>query len=135
MAIATVLGLSSALILIQPIPADFKLEGVSPPPVVSVQPLVQPTAPEGQPEGAGPPRPVIRPHPRLATGFGRDVPLEFAVRQVVPATMHVEYDDTVDRQLRVSWQGGKPWQQVLHAVLQPIGMRVVTSGRTVRITE
>ena len=78
---------------------------------------------------------MARPHPRLATGFGRDVPLEFAVRQVVPSTMHVEYGDMIDRQLRVSWQGGKPWQQVLHAVLVPIGLRVVTSGRTVRITE
>ena len=135
MAIAVVLGLSSAMILIQPVPVDFKLEGVSPPPAVSVQPLVQSTAPEGQPEGGGPPRPAVRPHPRLATGFGRNVPLEFAVRQVVPATMHVEYGDTVDRQLRVSWQGGKPWQQVLRAVLVPIGLRVVTSGRAIKITE
>ncbi len=135
MAITMVLGLSGSIMLIQPIPVDFKLDGVSPPPVVSVQPLVQPNPSDGQPGGAGPPQPVTRPHPRLATGFGRDVPLDFAVRQVVPNTMHVEYGDTVDRQLRVSWQGGKPWQQVLHAVLQPIGMRVVTSGRTVRITE
>jgi hypothetical protein len=49
--------------------------------------------------------------------------------------MHVEYDDTVDRQIRVSWQGGKPWEEVLRAVTTPIGLRVVTSGRTVRIGE
>jgi hypothetical protein len=71
----------------------------------------------------------------MAVGFGHDVPLEFAVRQLVPATMRVEYGDTVDRQLRVSWQGGKPWDEVLRIVTTPIGLRVMTSGRTVRIAE
>ena len=135
MTIAMALGLSGSFMLMQPIPVDFKLDAVSSPPVLSVQPFAQSNPSDGQSGEAGPPRPAPRRLPHLATGFGRDVPLEFAVRQVVPAAMHVEYAETVDRQLRVSWQGGKPWPQVLHAVLVPIGLRVVTSGQTVKITE
>ena len=134
MAIAMVLGLSSAIMLLQPVQVDFRLDGISPPVAVAVQPLVAIAPPQMPPDGPAPPHPPVR-APRLAAGFGHDVPLEFAVRQLVPATMHVEYDDTVDRQLRVSWQGGKPWEEVLRAVTTPIGLRVVTSGRTVRIGE
>lgn len=135
MTIAMVLGLSGSIMLIQPIPVDFKLDAVSPPQVLSVQPFAQSSPSDGQSGGEGPPHPAPRPLPRLATGFGRNVALEFAVRQVVPAAMHVEYGEAVGRQLRVSWQGGKPWPQVLHAALVPIGLRLVISGRTIKITE
>jgi hypothetical protein len=49
--------------------------------------------------------------------------------------MHIEYADTVDRQLRVSWQGGKPWQDILHTVLLPLGLQMKITGRTVQIGE
>ncbi len=134
MAIAMVLGLSSAIMLLQPVHVDFRLDGISPPVAVAVQPLVEVAPPKMPPDGPAPPHPAARP-PLMAVGFGHDVPLEFAVRQLVPATMRVEYGDTVDRQLRVSWQGGKPWDEVLRIVTTPIGLRVMTSGRTVRIAE
>ena len=128
MAIVLILGLSGALALLRPVPVDFKLDAMLPPAAVAEQSGVQ----GGQP---GTPYVALRPHLILATGFGTDVPLEFAARQVVPASLHVEYGETVDRQLRVSWQGGKPWWQVLHAVLAPLGLHATMSGRTVKITQ
>ncbi len=134
MAIAMVLGLSSAIMLLQPVQVDFRLDGISPPVAVAVQPLVEAAPSKTAPDGPAPPYAAVR-LPVLAVGFGHDVPLEFAVRQLVPATMRIEYGDTVDRQLRVSWQGGKAWEEVLRTVTTPIGLRVMTSGRTVRIAE
>jgi len=131
MAIGVIFGFSGAMLLLHPLPADFKLDGVPPAIVAPIQ-----LAPQtGQPDDTPSRRLEIRPRLILATGFGRDVPLEFAVRQLVPHSMHIEYADTVDRQIRVSWQGGKPWQDILHTVLLPLGLQSKINGHTVRITE
>ena len=130
MAIMLILGLSGAAALLRPVPVDFKLEAMLPPPAVAEQSVAQ----DGQP-GASVQHGALRPRPILTTGFGTDVPLEFVTRQVVPASLHVEYGESVDRQLRVSWQGGKPWWQVLHAALAPLGLHAAMSGHTVRITQ
>jgi hypothetical protein len=129
-----VLGLGGTIVLLQPVQIDFRLVGVSPPVAVAAQPQVQAAPAKMPPHSPAATHLAIRP-PLPVAGFGHDVPLEFAVRQLVPASMRVEFGDTVDRQLRVSWQGGQPWEDVLRAVTMPIRLRVVTSSRTVRITE
>ena len=135
MAVMTVFGLGSAIMLMQPVPVDFRLDAVAPPAAIAVQRPAQLAGPDKHLVVGHRPHAVVRSRPIPARGFGRDVPLDFAVRQLVPASMHVTYGATVDRQIRVSWQGGKPWQQVLHAVLVPLGLRVTMSGRNLKIAE
>jgi hypothetical protein len=130
------LAVGSVLMLLQPVPVDFVLEVPTPPPMAAAQVpiLVEPALQDG-PADPDPVRPVIRPRLILTRGFGDDVPLDFAVKQIVPPSLRVEYGATVDRQLRVSWKGGKPWQQVLRSLVDPIGLRLVLSGRVVQIVE
>jgi hypothetical protein len=133
MGIALILGLAGAIAGLQPVSVDFKLDAPSSPPVaVSVQTAPAPDAAEAVP--ALFPR-LLRPRVVLASGFGHDVPLDFAVRQVVPHYWHIQYGSTVDLQIKVSWQGGKPWDQVLHTFLAPLGLRMKPSGRTLWIME
>jgi hypothetical protein len=133
MAIGAIFGFSGALLLLHPFPADFKVDSV--PPAIVAPPPIQLAPQTGQPDESPSPRLEIRPRLILATGFGRDIPLDFAVRQLVPHSMHIEYADAVDRQIRVSWRGGKPWQDILQTVLRPLGLQSKTTGHTVRITE
>jgi hypothetical protein len=132
MGIAMAFGVSGMVLLFHPILADFRIEGTTPPSVV-VQAPAQ-LAPPLPAEGADPPpRPVARWRPPVAAGFGQDVPLEFAVRQITPRWVHVSYGDTVDRQARVTWKGGRAWNQVLGGVLAPLGLHMRMSGRTLWI--
>ena len=80
---------------------------------------------------AGPPKS----HFLLARGFGHDVPLVFAVSQVVPTRVHITYGPGVDEQQHVSWEGGKPWDQVLRSTVNPLGLHVVMSHMAVKIVE
>jgi hypothetical protein len=68
-----------------------------------------------------------------ARGFGHDVPLFFAVRQIVPGRLHVAYANQVDASTLVSWTGGQPWNVVLVHALRPAGLRVWVSATTVHI--
>ena len=112
--------LTSTLAFTQSQFVDFRLEGASPLPPVVVQPQEPPgSAEQTDLEAPLPLQPAARPRVIIARGFGADVPLDFAVRQVVPHDMHVEYAKTVDRQLRVSWKGGKPWRAVLNGLVAP----------------
>ncbi len=117
-----------AAVLCAPMPIDFRLDG----PAQSVETSSQPPA---EPSSQDSVRPVYRPAVAMAHGFGHDVPLAFAVRQLVPPRMRVTYGNAVDRQIRVSWDGGKPWDQVLRSVAAPLGLHVVISPTAVRITE
>ena len=135
MAIVVALGLSGAFMLLQPLQVDFKINGSPSPPVTATAPATP--SGYGQPLALDapitPPQAISR--PVLARGFGHDVPLAFAIRQIVPATVKVEYGSSVDREVRVSWIGGKPWRQVLDTTLSPLGIHAAQSGDTIKITE
>lgn len=51
-------------------------------------------------------------------GFGNDVPLSFAVKQIVPPNHDVYFGSAVDINTKVSWSGGGPWDQVLARTLE-----------------
>lgn len=68
-----------------------------------------------------------------AVGFGRDMPLALAMRQVIPAAYGFSFAEGVDAGQRVSWSGGKPWDQVLDAALRPAGLGASISGSAVHI--
>lgn len=134
MGIAMTFGVGSLILLLHPVPADFRIEGVPAPAAVTQAPV--PLSPPPVPlNGASPPRPVRHMAPAVAVGFGRDVPLEFAIRQLAPHWLHVSYGDDVDRECHVSWHGGRPWNQVLGGVLTPLGLHMTMSGRTLWIRD
>jgi hypothetical protein len=98
--------------------------------------MVSPPAPEAD---AKPARP--RPHPKLQppapdpalAGFGDQVPLHFAVRQIVPARFQVAFGETVNSDAPVDWKGGKPWRPTLSDAVRPLGLTVSVVGATVKI--
>ncbi len=69
-----------------------------------------------------------------AVGFGRDLPLALALSQVVPDDYAFGFaDDKVAGEI-VTWQGGKPWDQVLNDMLADQGLRAIIQGKKVTIT-
>lgn len=73
--------------------------------------------------------PQRRPVVPLAQGFGRDVPLAFAIRQIVPAGVRLTLADGVDPDAPVVWRGGRPWTKALGEAVTPLGLRLVATPR------
>ena len=59
----------------------------------------------------------------IASGFGHEVPLRFAVRQLLPRNWRVRYGQGVDPDRPVSWEGGRPWDFVLRDAVKPLGLQ------------
>ena len=59
----------------------------------------------------------------VASGFGHEVPLRFAVRQLLPKNWRVRYGQGVDPDRLVSWEGGRPWGFVLRDAVKPLGLQ------------
>jgi hypothetical protein len=133
MDIAMGFGVGGLILMLQPMPADFKIVDTASRPAMTQVP--RPLAPPlGQAASSAKPRtPPAHTDAAIAVGFGRDVPLEFAVRQVAPRWVRVSYGENVDRQVCISWRGGRPWTQVLGGVLTPLGLHMTMSGRTLWI--
>lgn len=68
-----------------------------------------------------------------AVGFGRDLPLALALSQVIPAHYTHSYAGAVDPGVTVSWEGGKPWNQVLNEMLATQGLNASIRGNQVII--
>ncbi len=106
---------------------------------------VPPGSPAGQgaqdaasPDGGGPAVSADTPHPAqppfmLAQGFGDQVPLRFAVRQIVPRAVKVTYGPGADPDAAVDWQGGQGWNRVLFNAVRPLGLRLVMTHMAVEI--
>jgi len=81
--------------------------------------------------------PAVKPHVQLPTpiahGFGSQVPLAFAVRQIVPAKVRVRYGQHVDRNSLVDWKGGKPWPDTLRSAVKPLNLRVEATSSAVSV--
>lgn len=69
-----------------------------------------------------------------AVGFGSDIPLALAMRQIIPAQYAYAFDSDVDQSTRITWNGGKPWDVVLSDAIVPLGLGVSVEGQVVRIT-
>lgn len=68
-----------------------------------------------------------------AVGFGRDLPLALALSQVIPDGFTHSYAANVDPGMTVSWEGGKPWNQVLNEMLAQKGLSASIIGNQVTI--
>jgi hypothetical protein len=106
--------------------ADFVIMSTSPaanPPLVSeAPPKTRVSANHAEP-----------PHFKMAYGFGNQVPLSFAVRQIVPATIFVTYGRGADPNALVDWKGGQAWNRALLDAVKPFGLRLVVSNKAVVI--
>ncbi|MGQ0527158.1 MAG: hypothetical protein ACT4OY_03890 [Alphaproteobacteria bacterium] len=67
-------------------------------------------------------------------GFGTDIPLAFAMEQILPEDYSFDFADGVNPEQRVSWQGGKPWKDVISEILTPMGLTLRIEGKAVFIT-
>ncbi len=55
-------------------------------------------------------------------GFGNDMPLALALRQIVPAQYAFSFGKGVNPGAIISWTGGQPWNSVLTAALAPLNV-------------
>ena len=66
-------------------------------------------------------------------GFGHQIPLTFAVRQIVPAHFQVAFADAVQKDAAVDWKGGDSWRATLARAVRPLGLVITVSGPKVTI--
>jgi hypothetical protein len=66
-------------------------------------------------------------------GFGNGIPLNFAVRQIVPSHFSVTFGPGVDRDAAVDWKGGKPWKPTLFDAIRPLALVASVEKTTVTI--
>jgi hypothetical protein len=76
---------------------------------------------------------LVPPAGPALSGFGDQVPLSFAVRQIVPPHFQVAYADAVQQDAPVDWKGGEPWRATLADAVRPLGLIVTVSGPKVTI--
>jgi hypothetical protein len=70
-------------------------------------------------------------HYDIVSGFGTDIPLALAMRQIVPARYSYSFDSTVDPGVKINWKGGQPWDAVLNNAVAPLGFAAKVAGDTV----
>ena len=68
-------------------------------------------------------------------GFGSDIPLAMALRQVVPPSYSFAFGDAVNAGAKVSWSGGKPWNQVMQDMVSPLDVSANITGKTISLTK
>lgn len=74
---------------------------------------------------------AVAPTDKVIDGFGKQVPLIIAMRQIIPSDYGFAHRDGVDLGQLVDWQGGRAWPQVLNDALAPIGVKATLNGDTV----
>ena len=71
--------------------------------------------------------------PRLVLGFGDQVPLSFACRQIIPRGVRVLYGPGASPDALVDWKGGDVWPLVLGRAIHPLGLHMVAVGTKLTI--
>ncbi|MEM6781786.1 MAG: TcpQ domain-containing protein [Pseudomonadota bacterium] len=99
----------------------------------SLNPLPQPSA--SMRVQAVPQSPIRKSNFAEIQGFGRDLPLVIALSQVVPANYTYSFESQGNAGKSVSWQGGRPWDQVLQSMLSPVGLNASIRGNFVYIQD
>ena len=107
--------------------AEFQVSGPAVSPAPAPERSSDPLAPRARP-GKRPAEPAV------ADGFGNQVPLAFAARQIVPSSVKISFGPAVDPEtVLVDWKGGRPWPDVLRSTLRLVGLQVTFRSDTVRI--
>lgn len=69
----------------------------------------------------------------MAVGFGENLPLVSALRQVVPPNYTFALGKNVNAGQTVSWNGGQIWPTVLNNMIEPLGLSAALRGSVVVI--
>lgn len=69
----------------------------------------------------------------VIAGFGKDIPLAIALEQIIPSGFAPAPAEEVNMGQNVTWEGGKPWPDVLTTTLSPLGLTATIDGKNVRI--
>lgn len=69
----------------------------------------------------------------IVQGFGKDLSLAIALRQIAPSNYAYRFADGVSAGQKVSWEGGKPWPHVLSDMLSANGLQVVIQGNVITV--
>jgi hypothetical protein len=72
---------------------------------------------------------------KMAYGFGNNIPLAFACRQIVPPAVKVTYGPGVNPAIPVTWKGGDTWNHVLRDTVKPLGLRLQMTFMAVTIVK
>ena len=72
-------------------------------------------------------------HWLMAYGFGNNVPLAFACRQIVPPAVKVTFGPGVNPATPVTWKGGDTWNHVLRDTVTPLGLHLQMTYMAVEI--
>ena len=113
-------------------PSVDQLEATQSDPIFAPQPQ-NPYPVMSAPNDIPPPPSANVPAANVIEGFGSDMPLVLALRQVVPPQYAFSFGSGIDAGSRVSWSGGKPWNEVVGEMIAPLGYNVRVSGRKVLI--
>ena len=118
--------------------ADFVMTGMKPiqaaPPQATSgrqDPAASPRGEDGQNDGASSTQP--KPRFKMADGFGDQVPLSFACRQIIPPAVKVALGPGADPNALVDWKGGDTWNHVLRDAVKPLGLHLVMTTMAVEI--
>ncbi len=121
--------------------ADFVVAGSGPPaPAAQIAPAANSasvSSDAAKPSDAAETGQTDAEEPRfkVAEGFGDQVPLRFAIRQIVPPAVKVTYGPGASPDALVDWKGGQGWNRVLSRAVHPLGLRLVMTYMGVQIRE
>lgn len=81
--------------------------------------------------------PAVRSSSRFPAveGFGNEIPLAMALRQVVPADYAYAFGNGVNPGYRVSWNGGKPWNEIVFDMIAPLDLVAYVRGNKLYINK
>jgi hypothetical protein len=71
----------------------------------------------------------------MVDGFGRDIPLSLAIKQIVPADYTVQITHGINMGARLTWQDGQPWNVALQKALYPHNLEIIVHQNVVVIRE
>lgn len=74
-------------------------------------------------------------NPAMVEGFGKDIPLAVALRQVVPPIYTVAFDSGIDQGKPVSWNGGNTWDAVVSDMLRSRKLHATISANVITVSK
>ena len=69
----------------------------------------------------------------VVEGFGKDIPLAIALRDIVPPHFAFAFNPREIAGTKVSWRGGKPWPEVLQSALSHHNLDGIVEGNNLVI--
>jgi Toxin co-regulated pilus biosynthesis protein Q len=69
----------------------------------------------------------------VVEGFGKDIPLAIALRDIVPSHYAYVFSPRDIAGVKISWRGGKPWLEVLDNALAQQNLEAVINGNNLTI--